>query len=68
MTIRDVAVYVRRTRGVEYAYKTVWWILRRKRRVKYGKPYVRSLKRAENAEDLLKKGLMKPYRGLGIQS
>ena len=37
MTLKKVTVYVKRTRGVEYAYKTVWTILRRKKKVKYGK-------------------------------
>ncbi|MHC1571466.1 MAG: helix-turn-helix domain-containing protein, partial [Methanosarcinales archaeon] len=37
MTLKKVTVYVKTTRGVEYAYKTVWTILRRKKKVKYGK-------------------------------
>src|SRR5438128_12022846 len=31
MTIRDVAVYVKDTRGVNYAYKTVWKVLRKEK-------------------------------------
>ena len=34
MTIKDVTVYVKTTRGVEYAYKTVWKILRKKKKVR----------------------------------
>ncbi|CAD7772135.1 hypothetical protein AIOGIFDO_01181 [Candidatus Methanoperedenaceae archaeon GB37] len=37
MTLKEVTVYVKRRRGAEYAYKTVWTILRRKKKVKYGK-------------------------------
>ena len=55
MTIKEVTVYVKTTRGVEYAYKTVWTILRKKKKVKYGKPYIQNSKRPENAEEILKK-------------
>ncbi|MGC8970487.1 MAG: hypothetical protein ACP5LG_08065 [Conexivisphaera sp.] len=37
-TLKDVAFYVRDTRGVQYAYGGVWRILRRKMKVRYGKP------------------------------
>ena len=40
MTLRDVKVYVKSTRGIEYSYNTIWHILRKKLRVKYGKPYI----------------------------
>lgn len=55
MTIKEVTVYVKTTRGVECAYKTVWTILRKKKKVKYGKPYIQNSKRPENAEEILKK-------------
>lgn len=55
LTIKDVKVYVKTTRGVEYSYSMVWHILREKKKVKYGKPYPRNSKRPENAEDILKK-------------
>jgi len=55
MTIKEVTVYVKTTRGVEYAYKTVWTILRKKKKVRYGKPYIQNSKRPENAEEILKK-------------
>jgi len=55
MTIKGVTVYVKTTRGVEYAYKTVWKILRKEKKVKYGKPYIQNSKRPDNAEDILKK-------------
>lgn len=55
MTLRDVTVYVKTTRGVEYSYKMVWHILRKKRKVRYGKPYIQDEKRPENAEEILKK-------------
>lgn len=57
MTLKDVVVYVKTTRGVEYAYKTVWEILRKKKGVKYGKPYIRDERRPEDAEEILKKRL-----------
>ena len=57
LTIRDVKVYVKNTRGIEYSYYGVWKMLRRKIKVRYGKPYSRNRKRPENAEEILKKGL-----------
>jgi len=56
MTLKDVAVYVKETRGVHYGYKGVWEVLRRKRHVPYGKPYKMNRKRPENAEEILKGG------------
>lgn len=55
MTLRDVAVYVKTTRGVEYSYDMVWRALRKERKVRYGKPYAMNEKRPENAEGILKK-------------
>jgi transposase len=37
-TLKDVAFYVRDTRGVQYTYGGVWRVLRRKVKVRYGKP------------------------------
>ena len=55
MTIRDVAVYVKDTRGVNYAYKTVWKVLRKEKKVRYGKAYRMNTKRPPDAEEILKK-------------
>jgi len=55
MTIRDVAVYVKDSRGVNYAYKTVWEILRKEKKVRYGKAYKMNRKRPADAEGILKK-------------
>lgn len=55
MTIGDVVDYVKTTRGVKYSYKRVWTILRKKKKVRYGKPYIQNQKRPENAELDLKK-------------
>jgi len=55
MTIRDVVVYVKDSRGVNYAYKTVWKILRKERKVRYGKAYKMNAKRPADAEGILKK-------------
>jgi transposase len=35
MTIKDVVVYVKDSRGVNYSYKSVWHILRKRKKVKY---------------------------------
>jgi transposase len=55
MTIKDVAIYVNDTRGVSYTYKGVWEVLRRKRHLRYGKPYKMNEKRPHDAEAILKK-------------
>jgi putative transposase len=55
MTIRDVAVHVKDTRGVNYSYKTVWKILRKEKKVRYGKAYKMNAKRPPDAERILKK-------------
>jgi len=56
MTIKDVVVYVKDTRGIHYTYAGVWKVLRRKKRVPYGKGYSMNSKRPQNAEEMLKKG------------
>lgn len=55
MTLKDVEVYVKDTRGVHYAYKTVWKALRKERKVRYGKAYKTNAKRPPDAEEVLKK-------------
>jgi len=60
MTIKDVMVYVNTSRGVEYVYKTAWWVLRKKMGAKYGKPYLQDERRPPNAEDILKKDCVRP--------
>ena len=55
MTIKDVVNYVKETRNVDYSYKLTWNILRVKKKVRYGKPYIRNNKRPVDAESLLKK-------------
>jgi putative transposase len=55
MTLRDVEVYVKDTRGVRYAYATVWKALRKQRKVRYGKAYKMNAKRPPDAERILKK-------------
>lgn len=68
MALKDVRVYVKSSRGIEYSYNAVWHILRKKRRVRYGKPFIQNKKRPKNAEDLLKGGSMKPSLQPGSQS
>ena len=55
MTLKDVEVYVKDTRGVHYAYKTVWKVLRKEKKVRYGKAYKMNAKRPPDAEGILKK-------------
>ncbi|MHB2036408.1 MAG: helix-turn-helix domain-containing protein [Nitrososphaerales archaeon] len=55
MTLKDVKVYVKTTRGVEYSYDSVWHILMGQRKVKYGKPFAQNAKRPPDAEAILKK-------------
>lgn len=59
MTLKDVTVYLKDTRGVEYSYKTVWKVLRKKKGVRYGKPYIRNRRRPVDAEAILKNGSRK---------
>jgi transposase len=56
MTIKDVAIYVKDTRGVNYTYKAAWKILRKQRHLRYGKPYKIKGKRPQDADAILKKG------------
>jgi transposase len=55
MTIKDVRVYIKTTRGIDYSYDMVWKVLRKKMKVKYGKPYIMNAKRPDDAEEILKK-------------
>lgn len=64
MTLKDVRVYVKTTRGIEYSYDAVWKVLRKKMKVRYGKPYIKNSKRPDDAEAILKKGSMKQYQSM----
>jgi len=68
MALRDVRVYEKSSRGIEYSYNAVWHIPRKKRRVRYWKPFIQNRKRPKNAEDLLKRGSMRPSLRLGSRS
>lgn len=59
MTVREVMVYVNTSRRVEYGYKTVWWVLRKKMEARYGKPYMQEERRPPNAEEALKRGYVR---------
>ncbi len=59
MSIKDVRVYIKTTRGIDYSYDMVWKVLRKKMKVKYGKPYIINAKRPDDAESILKKDSMK---------
>jgi transposase len=54
-TLKDVVVYVRDTRGVHYTYGGVWRVLRRKLKVRYGKPRREEEGRPPDAGAILKK-------------
>lgn len=62
MTLKDVVVYIKDTRGVSYAYKTVWKMLRKERKVRYGKAYKMNSKRPDDAEGILKKSKPGPVQ------
>ncbi len=55
MTLKDVQVYVNTKYGVDYAYTTVWYWVRKKKKAPYGKPYPMDTRRPEDAEMVLKK-------------
>jgi len=59
MTLRDVRIYIKKTRGVQYSYGGVWRVFRKKLKARYGRPYTKNYKRPENAEEILKKGSRK---------
>lgn len=60
MTLKDVQVYVNTKYGTNYAYTSVWNWVRKKKKVPYGKPYPRDIRRPEDAEEILKKTSAKP--------
>jgi len=55
MTIEGVTVYVKTTRGVEYAYKTVWNILRKEKKDKIRKAIYLEFKKTRECRRHLKK-------------
>lgn len=55
MTLRDVRIYLKKTRGVQYTYGGIWKIFRKKLKARYGKPYIRNGNRPADAEEILKK-------------
>jgi transposase len=55
MTLQDVRVYVNAKYEAEYSYNSVWYWVRKKKKVAYGKPYPRDVRRPVNAEEVLKK-------------
>lgn len=55
MTLRDVQVYVNTKYGAGYAYTSVWYWVRGKKKAPYGKPYPRDARRPVDAEMVLKK-------------
>ena len=53
--LEQVRQYIQETREVNYSYKGVWMVLRKKRKVPYGKPYVINGKQSPTAAEELKK-------------
>ena len=54
-SIDDVQKIIKDTFGVNYDYKTVWRIVRKKLGLNYGKPFIKYSSRPEDAEKHLKK-------------
>ena len=54
-TIEDTRILIYEKFGVEYSYKQVWEITRKKLKLNYGKPSPKSHDRPENRKELLKK-------------
>lgn len=57
MTIKDVVEYLKKKYNVVLSYSWVQNVLRNKKKVKYGKPYIENAKQPANNEDILKKNL-----------
>jgi len=55
MTLKEVYVYIGDKYGDLVSYKATRYWLRKKLKLRYGKPYVRDERRPENAEEILKK-------------
>jgi transposase len=55
MTLKDVRIYIKNTRGVQYSYGGVWKIFRKKLKARYGKPYIKNEKRPTDADKIFKK-------------
>lgn len=60
MTLKDVQVYVNTKYGADYAYNTVWYWVREKKKAPYGKPYPKDIRRPDDAEEILKKPWQNP--------
>ena len=54
-SIDDVQKIIKDNFGVNYDYKTVWTIVRKKLGLNYGKPFIKYSSRPEDAEEHLKK-------------
>jgi len=62
MTLKDVQVYVNTKYGANYGYTSVWYWVRKKKKIPYGKPYPMDTRRPANAEEILKKPRRNPQR------
>jgi len=54
-SIHDVQILIKEKYGVEYSYKQVWEIVRKKFALNYSKPFPVYENKPENAEEILKK-------------
>lgn len=52
---KEIRNLIKEKYGIEYSLKEVWWLMRNKFRMKFGKPYVYDYRRPKDAEDILKK-------------
>ncbi len=55
MTIKDVVAYLKEKYNIVFGYGWVQRVLRNKKNVVYGKPYIENEKQPADAEDILKK-------------
>jgi len=55
MTIKEVVDHLKKKYNIVFSYGWVWEVLRKKKKVLYGKPFVQNEKQPADAEDILKK-------------
>jgi len=55
LTLDEAREYVKQTRHIEYSHAGIWYALRYRFKVPYGKPYIQNAKRPHDAEEQLKK-------------
>ncbi|PKP56954.1 MAG: hypothetical protein CVT89_05325 [Candidatus Altiarchaeales archaeon HGW-Altiarchaeales-2] len=59
MTIISVIAYIQAIYEITYSYSGAWRVIRKIKKIPYGKPFIQNEKRPENAEELLKKNFFR---------